>query len=400
MADRPICIGVKTDGVRCDNHAVVGEQRCRTHLNTVRNHGPNTTAIKELGYTHKRLLRQLAVHWDQRIDAEQNLDRRAQLAEDAEHEIRITRLNQRREIDVLRRTQQDQIRQTGIDPDADANRRRLIEEQRRRVDHQRRMEEFHRRLDDNRRAQAAVAAVNALREVLDDDAERPRVRQAVRPADRELERFVQDNQNIHTVRTVNMTKEMVAIILTIPVPEEYKWNSRECSKTPGDIMMTCRLSPKAAWQMAAKYCQDESIYDLGKGIYGKVLDGVWQFILKSSDKPDLCRVLKQEMEDNIGMCAQGNLSRLCNILAGYMEGIGSQESIADILGRLMPKLMEIEDISTRLREAHRILKENHVPVPEWKSWVDPLMFDQDVEMTVGFIRNDQDEVVGFVAVEV
>jgi hypothetical protein len=83
-----------------------------------------------------------------------------------------------------------------------------------------------------------------------------------------------------------------------------------------------------------------------------------------------------------------------------MEGIGSQESIADILGRLMPKLMEIEDLSARFNEALKVLKENNVPVSQWKSWVEPLMFDQDVEMTVGFIRNAQDEVVGFVAVNV
>ena len=104
-----------------------------------------------------------------------------------------------------------------------------------------------------------------------------------------------------------------------------------------------------------------------------MLDGVWQFILKSPDKADLCVILKQEMEDNIGMCAQGNLTRLCNILAGYMEGIGAQESPAEILGRKLPLLMEVEDETTRLRMAFELFVELGIPEDQWLSWAEPLV---------------------------
>lgn len=389
MAARPICVGIKTDGIPCNRNAVVGEERCRTHLNTVQNYGPNETALRELKYTHTRLLRELTDQWDLRIEVAENQVERDALMEDFNHAYNILKIQQRHDLDVLRRTQQERIRQTGIDPDAEANRRRNEVQAQRRREQWRHVEE----------EQAVMRARLRARQLLEEQ-DRAAARPVVQQQNGELARFAQDNQNIHTTRAVNMTKEMVTIILTIPVSDEYKWNPRECSKTPGDIIMSCRLTPKAAWQMTAKYCQDETIYDLEKGIYGKVLDGVWQFILKSSDKSDLCRVLKQEMEDNIGMCAQGNLSRLCNILAGYMDGIGSQESVADILGRLMPKLMEIEDLSQRLTDAYQILKENKIPVSQWKTWIDPLLLDQDVEMTVGFVRNAQDEIVGFMVVEV
>jgi hypothetical protein len=398
MADRPICVGIKTTGDRCDKRAVIGQTRCRTHLNTVRNNGPNTTAVNELVYTHRRILREINNRWHAIIEIEQDHNRQIHLHEDFEHEYRMTQVQQRHEVDLLHRAHEEQIRQTGIDPDAEVRERRrqeLLERNRQRDE---RIQ--HIRMINDEQAQRLRNRLLEVRqqEHLDED-NRPAARPGVQHRG-ELAEFVRDGQNVHTIRTVNATKEMVAIILTVPVPTEYKWNGQECSKTPGEIIMMCRLSLKAAWQMTAKYCQDESIYELGRGIYGKVLDGVWQYILSSPDKADLCRCLKQEMEDNIGMCAQGNLSRLCNILAGYMEGIGSQESVADILGRLMPKLMEIEDVSTRLRESFRILKENNVPISQWKSWVDPLLMDQDEPMTVGFIRNAQDEVVGFLAVGV
>jgi hypothetical protein len=172
---------------------------------------------------------------------------------------------------------------------------------------------------------------------------------------------------------------MIAKILAIDVPKEYRWNMETVSNTPGDIILACSLSPKSGWQMMSKYCQDESIYDLQKGIYGMVLDGVWQYVLKSPHKLDLCKALKQEMEDNIGMCSQGNLSRLCNILSGYLDGITQQEPVSEVLGRMLPKLLEIDDINERLSKAHKVFVENNVDESEYQTWLDPLLADQDYE---------------------
>ncbi len=133
--------------------------------------------------------------------------------------------------------------------------------------------------------------------------------------------------------------------------------------------------------MISQYAQDTAIYDIEPGIYGKVLDSVWQYVSTSSEKEELCKVIKQEMEDNIGMCAQGNLSRICNVLAGYMEGVGPQESVAEILGRLLPQLMLIEDVAERILSAFNILKDNKVPIEDWDAWVDPLN-DDDIDMDV------------------
>ena len=188
----------------------------------------------------------------------------------------------------------------------------------------------------------------------------------------ELQRFASDAQNVHTSLIVDQTKETIKKIREIPVPEDYRWHVENCSKTPFEIGLECKLSQRAAWQMMSQYAQDTAIYDIEPGIYGKVLDSVWQYVKASPDKADMCRILKQEMEDNIGMCAQGNLSRLCNILAGYMDGVKQKESTAEILGRLFPKLMELEDEDIRVSKAVKILVENNVPEKEWQTWIGPL----------------------------
>lgn len=188
-----------------------------------------------------------------------------------------------------------------------------------------------------------------------------------------LQGIANDNQNVHTREMVEQTKDIVNKIRAIPVPVDYQWNVRTVSKTPGEIIMNCVIGINACRIMMDKYTLSDDIYEMGGGIYGKVLDGIWQYIKNSKDKEDLCKILGQELKDNVGMCLQGNLSRLCNVLAGYMEGIGSQESIAEILGREFAKLMEIEDVEERKAKGNKILDDNNVIDPETREeWVGAL----------------------------
>ena len=207
-----------------------------------------------------------------------------------------------------------------------------------------------------------------------DPAQRLGARAMALPAvqQQQLARLANDNQNVHTQLVVEQTKTNVQEILKIPVPEIFKWQKNRLSMTYKMIIMFCHLSPKSAWQFASMYCSDATIYDLEPGIFGKVVDGVWQFISKSPDKADLKKILTAELRDNIGMCAQGNLSRICNVLQGYMDGIGQKESVSEILGREFPKLMEIESEIERLNKGKLILFNNNVPEDQWDAWLEPL----------------------------
>ena len=187
-----------------------------------------------------------------------------------------------------------------------------------------------------------------------------------------LARIANDNQNVHTSIVVEQTKKNVQEILKISVPELFKWQRNRLSMTYKQIILFCHLSPKSAWQFSAMYCSDATIYDLEPGIFGKVVDGVWQFIKNSPDKQDLKKILAAELRDNIGMCAQGNLSRMCNVLQGYLEGIGQKESVNAILGREFGKLMELENQVERESRGAAILRENNVPETEWETWLEPL----------------------------
>jgi hypothetical protein len=211
-------------------------------------------------------------------------------------------------------------------------------------------------------------------------AQHPRRRPVVQPRPRrpvappaELREFVTDNQNVHRAATVRMVTGVIEKVLKIEVPKSYQWNLRRLSKTPGCIITDCKLTIPAGMAMMEKYSKSDNIYELGNGIYGRVLDSVWQFISKSDDKESLCAILRAELQDNVGMCMQGNLSRLCNVLSGYLDEIKITETPSERLGREFPKLMEVEDESERLRLARDILKEVGLPVAEWSAWTDALI---------------------------
>lgn len=185
-----------------------------------------------------------------------------------------------------------------------------------------------------------------------------------------LRGFSLDNQNVHRKESVKMTTEAVKCVLKIPVPKDYAWSTKKVSKTPGEIITECELDPHTCVQFMNRYLQNEDIYGLGAGIYGKVIDGVWQYIRVSENKADLCKILRSELKDSIGMCLAGNLTRICNVVAGYIDGIGSYESPSERLGRLMPKLMEIEDDEARLEAAKKVLTEVGLPKMDWDAWLE------------------------------
>lgn len=183
-----------------------------------------------------------------------------------------------------------------------------------------------------------------------------------------------DPQSVHRSEVVEQVKETIQKVIVIFVPAEYGWNMETVSKTPGEIIAECKLSIAAARLLMEKYMADDTIYEMVPGIYGKTLDSVWQFIKSSSDKEVLIKTLKTELEDNVGMCAQGNLTRLCNVLQGYIDGL-SVVGVADILGDLLPPLMRVSDREVRREKALQILRTHGVPEDKQEEWLEPLMDD-------------------------
>ena len=369
------CVAIKQDGERCTLSRSHGN-RCKRHHDMLIRNGPYTTEINEERNKQMREVDQEYIRVNTLLLTENDENKRNALIRDRDARIAYMKGLHMMDIRKIERRQQREIQETGIEPEADSRRIREQEnQQRRKAQQQDMLNRVNARRNDIQEQQAILAAIVMNNLAINNQANV----QQNQPQNQNLRDFVKDKQNVHTAVAVKQTKDIVDKILKIPVPEEYRWNTSYCSKTPGEIITDCKLTPKAAWQMQAKYSQEENIYEMGVGIYGKVLDGVWQYIKSSKDKADVISALRVELEDSVGMCAQGNLSRICNILAGFMDGVGSQESLAEILGRELPRLIQIIDPRTRMKEAINLMSNNNVPKDERMIWIEPLFEDVEDE---------------------
>ena len=331
------CSGIKTSGDQCTALCLEG-QRCNTHQRSIIFHGPNNTRRRELKFIHKK---NMFVIYGTR----NNIERQTYHANIRLEQIRYQTAVHDLEILIAQETE---ALGRNADQEAIEARQRRIQEAARRWN-----ERFERR----RLERLAHQQANIQNQI-------------EQHVEQNLGAFAQDRQNIHTTIVVQKVHEMVNLITQIPVPPEYE---TETLKTPGEIILECGLSKKAAWQMMSKYCEEVDIYDLGVGIYPKILNSVWQYIKHSEHREDLKKILKIEMQDNIGMCQQGNLSRLCNILTGYLDGLNMDiRSPREILGDRLAELLrqEPEDM---YQQARQILYELMIAPEEWEDWLTPFM---------------------------
>jgi hypothetical protein len=386
-----VCNAIKRrDNTQCDRIAQDNSDKCSMHNNHIKKNGINNTARSDLKYKHKieleefervtnHLLYELSkntkVNIHQKyIESDRITTQRFELRKKLIQQQNLEKIS-------LKQKQDEEIAKTGIDPDEEQNKKREIvrlkayrhrmEQIAQRIE----WEESRRLLEERRRQQ--MLAENQQQAVI------------VQNID-ELQQIVCDNQNVHRERIVNKVIETAKKLLEIEVPEEYKSNPNKTSQTLIEILANkhCKLTPELTLQLVARYCQPEDIYNLGPGIYGKVLDGLWQYIKTSEHNEELCKRLNEEIQDSIGMCAQGNLSRLCNVVMSYMDGVSQEEtkSIAENLGEEIPKLMEIENLQERVTAAYDLFVKLNVPEEQWDTWLNPLIESEDDVEEFSFIK--------------
>ena len=333
------CSGIKTSGDQCTALCLEG-QRCKTHQKSIIFHGPNNTRRRELKFIHKK---NMFIIYRTRNDTERQTYQANIRLEQIRYQTAV------HDLEILI-AQETEALGRNADQEAIEARQRRIQEAARRWN-----ERFERRRLE-RLAHQQANIQNQLEQNIEQN----------------LGAFAQDRQNIHTTIVVQKVHEMVKLITQIPVPPEYE---TETLKTPGEIILECGLSKKAAWQMISKYCEEVDIYDLGIGIYPKILNSVWQYIKHSEHREDLKKILKTEMQDNIGMCQQGNLSRLCNILTGYLDGLNMDiRSPREILNDRLAELLRLDPVPEDIyQQARTILQEMNFPEEEWEDYLTPFM---------------------------
>ena len=181
----------------------------------------------------------------------------------------------------------------------------------------------------------------------------------------DLGKFSQDKENVHTKKIVDVTLERANEMIDL------------CKKKPDsddafiNLISDSKLSDKAKENMSKYYFSMDSIYNLPKPTYKLVLEGLWIYIESKLIKTrlEMKERLRQELEDNVGTCAQGNLSRLSNVLDFYDNKTVEYEAP---LPDIMAQISKEKNVSVRKSKALEVLKKRKIPKEEFDAWMEAM----------------------------
>jgi hypothetical protein len=187
--------------------------------------------------------------------------------------------------------------------------------------------------------------------------------------------LARDNQNIHTAVVAQQTNAGVEKLLSQHVPADQQtlmeiWNMWTSTSQQ-------KHNPRGALQLFADMLTWYETRDCkmpGDFLYKRLLDGLWALVQRTSD-PELreelrCRVAQEVMESK-GMCCEGHISRLVNVMVGFDDAFKPAVSTGELLQNKMAAIAA-KELETELKqaEARSVFAELGIPEAEQAAWLE------------------------------
>jgi len=192
------------------------------------------------------------------------------------------------------------------------------------------------------------------------------------PTKNELQKLTDDEQNVHT-RVVNrQTKKYMDIIKMIDVPKGQR--------TADEIITVWLSDSEMPWSKVQPVFNDMmtwgrtgTIFSKDDYLYRKVLRSLWTLIKTHTGDvyKELVKRLWEECLDSVGVCGQGHISRLANVLVGFDSRFISPQSVME---RFQQQISEISEkdigMEEKISEATTIMDQIEMPPEERQAWLD------------------------------
>ena len=229
------------------------------------------------------------------------------------------------------------------------------------------------------RAPVAPEVLAARREVQLRNAEEGRMRRAagaaVRPDANDIGALARDVQNTHTAVVAQQTNAGVEKLLAQHVPADqqtmmeiwHMWTSTSQQKH----------NPRGALQLFTdmlSWYETRDCKSHGDYLYKRLIDGLWALVQQTPD-PELrqelrCRVA-QEVIESKGMCCEGHVSRLVNVMVGFDDAFNPPVATGEVLQNRMAAIAA-KDLDTEIKqaEARSVFAELGIPEAEQAAWLE------------------------------
>ena len=192
---------------------------------------------------------------------------------------------------------------------------------------------------------------------------------------RTLAQLAADSQSVHTNEVVQQTNRALQVLLDASdkLPADYDFMSWLAGH-----WLACGI---ANWTNVKKTVDDIQIWytkstcvNPGDKLYKRAFNGLCSIIQETTDRERTFEMLKRAFEEcyeSVGMCCEGHMGRLSNVLVGFHEDVSPPVPVGELLQQKMGAISML-DVSTdeKLRQAMDVLNELHVPDNERAVWLD------------------------------
>ena len=185
----------------------------------------------------------------------------------------------------------------------------------------------------------------------------------------ELGKMAYDKQNVHTQPVVKHTSKSTEILLAQPIPEEWDMKSVIESYLRRNKLVG---KHKSTLKDICKWYRTRTCRTKNDKLYAKMVDGLLVIIQShTTQRNELMKRFLEETSEAVGLCCEGHLARLANVLVGFDERFDPEVPVGEILQQKMTLIAGKEiPVEAKVFEAYAVFQELKIPEEQQKAWID------------------------------
>jgi len=351
---RPICIAVKTNGVRCDKHANHDDNRCNLHHAVVLRQQQteilhrSMREVKMIYTTYRNNLRVARATVDEampRLTEGLTEQHQQRLRAQADQYLMRPMVNSLRMLIEVANATFEQ---------ADAHVQAWVGDG---IIPMRLVPQFH---------QVIQRAIQMR--------EWQQVHRPVFRADQREAQLAADSQNVHTREITQQMKDSINILLAVDVPKDQTGSVREM-RVGWLEKGYSEYEVNVVYQDVVNWWNKDTIFSQNDKLYRRLLRGLWWTIkqYKADVRAELERRLWEELRDGAipySVCTQGHVARLSNVMIGFDDAFVPPVPVGEILQQKMAAIYGMDVAQEeQLRLAQSVLAELKIPADQHENWL-------------------------------
>lgn len=190
---------------------------------------------------------------------------------------------------------------------------------------------------------------------------------------RELARLARDSQNVHTRVVTDQTNTATEKLLSIKVPDTQQTEKTLTLTWLGKLNVSYGSYLRVASDIN-KWFNTKDCRARDDNLYRRLMRGLVALISSEKDderKSEMYRRAWEECTESVGMCCEGHISRLCNVLVGFDDAFQPPVSFGELLQSKMSAIagLDVPEEEKR-RQATAFFDEYGTPAEERAAWLD------------------------------